>query len=96
MGYLKIILLSLLIIAGSVFAVSNHQYINIDLFPFPFKIEMPLFIVVFASIALGFILAWVKLNISIFSINRINHKQDAKIKALENEIEALKAEKFIN
>ncbi len=75
-----------------VFSISNRQTISLDLFPFPFTLDTPLFFFGFVSFSLGVLLAGLY-----FSMKNMRHslrykKESKRKQALENEVASLRAE----
>lgn len=78
-----------------VFSVSNKQIVTIDLHPFPFVLDLPLYLIVLLSIAIGVILSGMcSLVISVHD-RKGDYLKTKRIKALEDEIEAIKVDQKV-
>ena len=56
---LKILLLLILATIIGVFAVHNHQYVDISFYPFDLTISIAMFFLVFGAMLFGVLLAWI-------------------------------------
>lgn len=73
------------------FAMINRETVTLDLSPFPFLVEMRLFLLVAALLVAGIFIGWV---VSSFECRRrylIKKETQRKLAALENEVIALRA-----
>lgn len=90
MRILKWILLLLFGLCLFTFAVSNHETVEIVLFPFPYNVTLPLFLLILFSIIFGVILGGCSVLLYYFGSRRKVNEQAKRIKALENEVTDLK------
>ncbi len=88
---LKFILLIILAIIFAALILKNPQFVDINLYDFqfnPYKIRVPLLIVVLASLGFGFVLAWVRGLITKIKLKSIVRKNEKTILSLTDELEA--------
>lgn len=89
-GFLLLVAVSAVFI---IFAVTNRDYVELNLSPLSYSAEMPKFLWVLACIALG---AGIAVLFMMFSFIRCRHElrqARRRIMALENEIGGLKSER---
>lgn len=73
------------------FAMINREAVTLDLSPFPFLIEMRLFLLVAILLVMGIFIGW---TVSSFECRRrylVKKETQRKLDALENEVVALRA-----
>ena len=90
MRYLKTLIIFLIALALTVFSVSNHHVVELQLFLSSYKVAMPLFLVILISMMLGVVacgIYFTGFRLKQFRVNSKNHK---KIRSLEEELEAVK------
>lgn len=94
MRFIKTLFLLLIVAVFAGFAVVNREAVTLRLFPLPYALDAPLFLVALACFALGALTATILLLTG--SLKRHRQLQSARqlIMALENEIGGLKAEKL--
>jgi uncharacterized integral membrane protein len=91
---LRLSFYSLLVIAGVVFAASNHARVDLTFWPLPYSLSVPMFMVAIVLFAMGALTAWVILRYATFK-ERLQHRKTTKrMQALENEIAALRSEQM--
>lgn len=85
-----------LAIIAIVFAVSNRDMVEIDLWPFPWTAELPLYILSLGTLAVGIlvgaIFAWASGSHKRAQSRREKKGQERKIRTLERENDGLKTE----
>jgi uncharacterized integral membrane protein len=74
-----------------VFAVSNRTRITVRLWPFPFVVETPLFLVILLSLLLGLLVGLMLAWLASAPKRRESRARAKRIAALEREIEGLRA-----
>lgn len=87
---LKFIFLIILAIVFAVLILKNPQFVAINLYDFqfnPYKIRVPLLVVVLASLGFGFVLAWVRGLITKIKLKSIIRKNEKTILSLTDELE---------
>jgi putative membrane protein len=90
---IKSLLLILLTAVFVTFAVANREFISLSLFPLPYTVEMPKFLLAIVCVALGAIIGWMVLGVRM-SKNYFQMKSEHKrVVALQNEVSALHSEK---
>lgn len=92
MQYIKIILLILSIVVAVIFALSNRDFVSISLYPFPFKVYTPLFIIVIFTFGFGVVFSTFLRFVAGLEERRGIKLYQQKIKALENEIDGMKTD----
>ena len=88
-----------LAVALIVFAVSNREVVQLDLWPFPVTLHIPLFIMLFATLVIGVIWGGVATWFSGGSARRVGRikarearQAEAEIKRLKEQISKLEAD----
>ena len=81
---------TVLVIAAvaALFAVSNRETVSLALWPFPFLVELPLYLAVLASLLLGFVLGQAAGWIGAGRLRRELRRAGRRIAALERELAA--------
>lgn len=90
MKTLKLILLALVLLAVGSFAISNRHEVGITMMPLSYRLEAPLFVVMFAALIAGIIMGGLASWAASSRLRRKARESEKKIQALENEIGALK------
>lgn len=76
------------LLSAVLFAVANRENVTVSLFPLPFEMEMPLFLLTLLSMIAGVLLASVAIVFERLRQRRHIKRQRARIEALENELKA--------
>lgn len=86
--------LFILVIAAvlALFAVSNRDSAALAFWPLPFVVELPLYLLVFAALALGFIVGEIAAWIAGRRWRREVRRRGRRIAALERELSATQAQ----
>ena len=92
--YLKLFLAGIIAAAFITFAISNRAAVSLSLFPLPYSIELPLFLLAAASFALGILACGIALQARMFKHSRLYHAEKKRVMALENELEGLRSEQL--
>ena len=90
---LRFLLFLIVAVAFSAFAVVNRSAVEVSLFPLPYSLEMPVFLLTIFSFALGVVIAGVLLGARAARSRRLYHGERKRVMALQNELEGVKAEK---
>jgi uncharacterized integral membrane protein len=93
--YLKWITLGFFSLVLLTFALSNRQPVALSFFPFESRIELPLYLFFFVTLIAGVLMGGLFTLIEKVREMVLLKKKDHAIRALKNEVEALKAEKKI-
>lgn len=75
-----------------IFAVSNRNAVTVSLFPLPYELQIPLFLLALVAFAGGVIAAWLSVSLKLSRIKHLSHRAQKKIVALENQIKATRIE----
>lgn len=78
--------LTVLLIA---FAIVNREFIAISLFPLPYEIELPKFLVAIACFGAGLMVGGILMSLRLSRALRFYRKEHDRSIALENEIKSL-------
>jgi uncharacterized integral membrane protein len=89
---LKFVFFALLLLWLAAFAVANRTPIELDLFPLPVVLALPVFLLVWLSVVLGVLLAWLVLAGSLFKTKRLATREHKQLLATQNELDSLRAE----
>jgi uncharacterized integral membrane protein len=84
-----------LVIAGVTLAVQNRGSIDLNFYPLPYVITMPLFLFAIIMLVTGILLGWVVTHFKTFHIRRAHKAAGKRVAALENELTALRSEQLI-
>ena len=91
----KFILIVLLLIIISIFAVKNMDMVEVSFYDFELNshdIKVPLLIVVLCSLGLGFLLAWIDGLVARMKLRAVVRKHERTIESLEIDLEKLKVQ----
>lgn len=91
----KFFLYLFLVACGVTFSVSNRAVVKVTLFPLPFEISLPLFLLTIAAIAAGMFIGWTIARIRMFKVVKAAKHAGERAIALQHEVEALRHEKLI-
>lgn len=83
------ILLTVLLV---LFAIVNREYIAISLFPLPYAIELPKFLLALICFGTGLIVGGIMMSLKLNRALRVSHKSHQRAIALENELKSLHSE----
>lgn len=92
MGFIKYSFFTIITVVLITFCVVNRGLISIDLFPFPYSTEIPIFIFALLCVISGVVLSGIVINIKLLKTKSIIKKMQRRINALENETMVLKSE----
>ena len=76
-----------------IFAVSNRARVVVTLWPFPFEIDTPLFLIVLLSLLLGLLIGLLIAWLASAPRRRESRARAKRIAALEREIEGLRSDR---
>lgn len=93
MRLLKLLFLIIISAAFAAFAVSNRHDAAVNLFPFPYSLDMPIFLLALLCVAAGAAVAWLVMLASYVQRSRELRAARQRIMALENEIGGMKTER---
>ncbi len=91
MRHLGWILGGVIAVLAIVFAIHNHAQQAIDLWPLPYVVELPLFGLVLAAVAAGFVIGAFLTWVSESKWRRLARKRARQLATLDDEIAALRA-----
>jgi putative membrane protein len=74
------------------FAISNRETVSLTLWPLPFLVDLPLYLVFFLSLLLGFLIGATTAWIAGSRVRRELRRRRRRIEALERELAATQAE----
>jgi len=89
---LKCLVYLAFLMVGITLALGNRAKIDINLFPFPYSISIPLFMVIIGLFLVGSVFGWLSTFLHYRRIQLQNKNQHKKLSALENELAALRLE----
>lgn len=95
MPALKIVILVLLALVISIFAVKNMDLVEVSFYDFGLNsvnIKIPLLIVMLGSLGLGFLLAWVEGVFAKMKLKATIRRQEKTIEHLNGELKQLKSQ----
>jgi uncharacterized integral membrane protein len=95
MRFLKILPLILLAALFAAFAVDNRAAVSLSLFPLPYSVELPIFLLVMLSFLLGAAIAAIVATTKFYRSKIQFLMANRKITALENEVGGLRAERNV-
>lgn len=83
--WLALIITALLIL----FAIVNREFIAISLFPLPYEIELPKFLIAIICFGAGLIVGGLLMSLKLNRALRVSHKSHQRAIALENELKSM-------
>lgn len=90
--YIKYLLLACVIAVVVVFSAKNSHDLQLSLFPLPYEMQMPTFLLVIVSFLIGYSVSlWHSYRL-IRRLKREARQSRVREEALRNEVESLKAE----
>lgn len=78
-----------------VFAIVNREFIDISLFPLPYAISLPKFLLVIIAFGLGLLVGGMLMSLKISRVLRVYRKEHNRSIALENEVKSLHTEQHV-
>jgi uncharacterized integral membrane protein len=94
--FFRIAAFTLFCLAFIAFAVDNREAVEVSFFPFPYHIELPLFIITLFFFFFGSILGYMVSVISKYHLKHRLKKAEDKNAALENQLASVRAESQIS
>tara|TARA_B100000686_G_C16737511_1_gene944528 strand:- start:882 stop:1172 length:291 start_codon:yes stop_codon:yes gene_type:complete len=91
----KIIIFILLLMVVVTFAVMNMSLVQIQYYDFRFHkrvLEMPLLVVMFSSLLIGFVLAWFAGSIRQIRLKSLLNKSEKSVRTLTDQLEKYKSQ----
>lgn len=73
-------------------AVSNAETVNVSLYPLPYEVMLPKYLLMLGMAFFGFILGWLATLNNALRWRFVAREQSRKTDALHNELSAIKAE----
>ncbi len=71
------------------FAIVNREFIAISLFPLPYAIELPKFLLAIICFGAGLLVGGIMMSMKLNRALRVSHKSHQRAIALENELKSL-------
>jgi lipopolysaccharide assembly protein A len=87
---LKIITLAAIAVVFIVFAAGNHEAVSLSLFPLPYAIELPKFLMAIVCVSLGAIFGAIAMSLKHSRARRRFTVEHKRASALENEIKSMR------
>ncbi|MEZ5690819.1 MAG: LapA family protein [Rickettsiales bacterium] len=92
MGFIKTLLFIIVSIFLIAFCAVNKEIVSINLFPFPYLIELPLFIFSLLCVIFGIIMGSLVSNMEIMKLRNSLRKIKKRCVILENENKSMRSE----
>lgn len=83
--FFKLIFLVLLALIVAVFAANNNQAVSLDLYPVPVQFEISLFVVVFACMLFGVLIAGTLTSLRLMYWKRVAKNSQKNLAKLEKQ-----------
>jgi len=83
--FFKFIVLVIISLIVAVFAANNNQAVTLDLYPIPTTVQISLFVVVFACLVFGALLAGTITSLRLIYWKRVGKHAQKNIRKLESE-----------
>lgn len=83
MRFIKLAIVIILGILISIFAANNNQQVELNLYPLPFEVETPFFLIVFFFVFVGVILGGFTLSIKSAYWKRVAKSNKKRVAKLE-------------
>ncbi|MEK6745642.1 MAG: LapA family protein [Pseudomonadota bacterium] len=93
MKLIKFFLIFVLAVVFIVLCVANREMITLSLFPFPYSVSIPVFILFLLSMAVGAVITGFMLNIQIFRMRHLVKNTKQRMQAVEDENKSLRSER---
>lgn len=77
------------------FAVVNREFISISLFPLPFELELPKFLVAIICFSAGLLVGGIVMSLQLGKAKRLYKQEHKQVVALQNELKGTQAEQQI-
>ncbi len=88
---LKIIFLTAIAVVFVAFAAGNHETISLSLFPLPYAIDLPKFLMAIVCVCVGAIAACVAMSLKHSKARRLFVAEHKRVNALENELKTVRS-----
>ncbi len=83
--WVAILLTALLVL----FAIVNREFIEISLFPLPYALELPKFLIALICFGAGLLVGGITMSLKLGQAKRIYKREHQRVAALENEVKSL-------
>ena len=93
MRTVKFILYLLISLVFIIFCVVNRNVVSLSLYPAPYSFEVPVFVLVLVSIAMGVLITEFSMNLRFVKTKLLHRKTEARMRAVENENKSLRSER---
>lgn len=70
-------------LASLIFAIVNRDTVSVNLWPFPWRLDAPVFVLVLLTLAIGFLVGWVTARLGDWTLRHRVKQQAAIIARLE-------------
>lgn len=80
------VLLTLLLV---LFAIVNREFITVSLFPLPYELELPKFLIAILCFGAGVLVGGMMMSLKLSRALRVSHRSHQRAIALENELKSL-------
>jgi uncharacterized integral membrane protein len=90
---IKLIFVAIVSVIFIVFCVFNREIITVSLFPFSYSVNIPIFLLVLLSMAVGVVIASFILNIKLFRMKHLVKNTKQRMQAVENENKSFRSER---
>lgn len=92
---IKWLLLVVVTVAIVMIAIANRQIVSLSIDPFPYNVDMPLFLVIAFSLFVGVLLGGFSMIYSVYRSRMEIYQYQRKIEKMEKDLSLLKVDKEI-
>ncbi len=90
---LKLIAALLITVVFIVFAAVNREFVDISLFPLPYIVEIPKFLMAITCFGAGLLVGGIVMSLKLARMIRMAKKEHQHVMALQNEVTSLHNER---
>lgn len=92
MRFIKLFFITVISIVFTVLCVANREIVPLSLFPFPYEIRLPVFMLTLVSMAIGVIATSITFNFKFIKMGSLLKKSQKRLAAVEDENKILRSE----
>ncbi len=92
MRFIKLFFVTVISAIFIILCVANREIVPLSLFPFPYDVKLPVFLLALMSMAAGVIATSIMFNLKFIKMNSMLKKSQKRLEAVENENKALRSE----
>jgi uncharacterized integral membrane protein len=90
--FIKIFFVAIISAIFIILCVSNREIVPLSLFPFPYEIKLPVFLLALMSMAVGVVATSIIFNFKFIKMNSMLKKSQKRLAVVEDENKILRSE----